>query len=106
MTEESDSFKLTSQTLPGTENQIIVDTGNKSACVVTTVASMGPEPQLWTTPAAPPPPPPVDEYNNYFFNSPQLGYPQNGYFFQNFGPPPPNMGMLKNDFHFTFIISS
>lgn len=92
MTEESETFKITSSAIPGSENHIVDSTGNKSsACVVTTVASMGPEP-IWTNPA-PPPPPPVEDYNNYYYNSP-LNFPQNGYYFQNFGPPP-NMGKLQ-----------
>lgn len=42
------------------------------------VAEIGP---VWPSPG-----PPVEDFN-YFFNS-ALGFQQNGYFFQNFGPPP------------------
>lgn len=48
------------------------------------LAEIGP---VWPSPAGPP----VEDFN-YFFNS-ALSFQQNGYFFQNFGPPP-NMSEL------------
>lgn len=95
MTEENENFKIPQQQVPqGPENPVI--DGNlklSSGVSVGTVAGGGGgggdlSGPIWTSPA---PPPPVDDFN-YYFNS-ALSFQQNGYFFQNFGPPP-NMGTL------------
>lgn len=92
MSEEGDNFKLNSG---GAETPVIAEAGgaNKINNAASATASTGggggggvPEigGPVWTSSA-----PPVEDYG-YYYNS-ALGFQQNGYFFQNFGPPP-NMG--------------
>jgi len=85
MSEENDNFKLNS----ASENPVI--DGKIPSGGNTTTAGAPEINTVWASPA-----PPVDDFN-YFFNS-ALGFQQNGYFFQNFGPPP-NIG--KSVFCFT-----
>ncbi|CAG7819511.1 unnamed protein product [Allacma fusca] len=82
MTEDSDNFKLNASS----ENPAI-DGGVKISPSGTGTTG-GPDigGPVWAAP-------PVDDFN-YFFNS-ALSFQQNGYFFQNFGPPP-NMSLTQN----------
>ena len=83
MTEDSDNFKLNASS-----DNPTIDGGVKISPSGTNATGGGGGPDVgggggpvWASPA-----PPVEDFN-YFFNS-ALGFQQNGYYFQNFGPPP------------------
>jgi hypothetical protein len=90
MSEEGESFKLSSgaETPGGGGDGCTVKVSNATSASATTVGPGVPEmAPIWT------PPIPPGEEGPYFYYNPQgsINFPQNGYYFQNYGPQP-NMG--------------
>jgi len=90
MSEEGENFKLSSGAeTPGSSDAGTVKVSNATTSAATTVEGSVPGmAPIWAAPI-----PPGEDGPYYYYNHPgSMNFPQNGYFFQNFGPQP-NMGM-------------